>query len=226
MADYYTPEPVNLNGRYKPDGGLVRQLRERMGWSREELAALAKCSAGTIANIESGERAYAATLSRIGAVLGKRYQSLLLRPEAAPEAAEQPQSLPKDLVPAAIELDGNLADFDETADLARAIRQLSKALKIEAKKIYVICISEGSIIIELKLPRLAARRLVKRFTETGFRIKPRVIAIRVSERLRVEIGALASLADRIRLQDGFHFSEESFSAVRISIRQPKRADWD
>lgn len=226
MADYYTPELVNLNGRYKPDGGLIRQLRERMGWSREELASRADCSPGTIANIERGERAYAATLSKIGAVLGKRFQSLLLRPDTASETAEQPQVLPKDLVSAAIELDGKLADFDETADLTRAIRQLSRALKIEANKIYVICISEGSIIIELKLPRVAARRLVKRFIEKGFRIKPRVIAIRVSERLRVEIGTIASLADRIRLQDGFHFSEDSFSAVRISIRQPKRADWD
>lgn len=221
MPEYYAPQPNHLNGRYTPNGEMIKQLRINKAWTHEDLASRAECSPRTIGNLERGRRAYAVTIARVAAVFGQKFSALLLNPPPGPppirdnqDAKHRPAVEKFEL--AGIELDESLEQFDETRQLAEFIALLAKALTVKRKKIKITCIIEGSVVIQMRIPRQAAVRLLDLFLSKGLTTLPsRVLAINLPSDLRIPLSEVERIAGRVTFRPGFE------TTIRIAYPQLK-----
>jgi transcriptional regulator with XRE-family HTH domain len=217
VADYYQPELNESNGRYKPDGALIRQLRIKMGWTVAQLAEKVPCSTGTIMRLEKGESAYAATLAKVGAVLGRKFSALLLNREK-PEGKMPDTSVdPEQLSLGGIELSPDLNKFDQTAQLRELIKALATALKTKSAQIYVINITSGSTIIELRMPRKALIRMLRLYIDGKLMLPTPVRAVHIADDVQIPINILPDLVDRIECDYGLD------GTIRVARRQGVRS---
>lgn len=188
-----------------------------MGWTREELARRAQCSCGTIANLEKGRAAYASTLTKIGKVLGRRYTGLLLDQVNKTESEQSflHSEPPPDMKPIGFDSEIPFNLFDETEDLVTLVKQLAQRLRISGRKIYVIEVLDGSIHVQLYLPRSAIFRVLMLFARRKLELRIRISAIHAPKEMALPLEIVANLQV---VSEG--------DMVRVAMRQPKKDSRD
>ena len=214
MPPDYSPD-LEHYGRYKPKGKLIRQLRKQRGWTHEELAERAKCSATTISNLEKGKHAYSCTIMKVSAAFGLKYIELLaFPPKVGAEKLDKPAVMK--LQDVSILFDENKKDFDETRQLGRLIKAFAESLQVKVKCIHLIVVTEGSVLVRIKISSRLLERLFSMYVDDELSDLPsRILAIDFPTVMEIPLFMLPNIVDR------FNFDPEiAPDFVRVTVRQP------
>jgi transcriptional regulator with XRE-family HTH domain len=237
--DFYSPMSnanraafKGFNGRHQIKPKRIRKLRDERGWTQEMLAAEANCSAATISNLENGKRAYACTIKQIADVAGEPYTSFLRYPP--PKSVRARGSKPSHglerfgakkhksatFPEVGIEKAVAFQQFDETEQLADFIKSLASDLKVKVKRIYILEVSEGSVMVRMRMPKRAVIRLIALFAKSQLS-DPEIIAIEVTPRLAIPASLVMTLSHTVNYNIG------EGTMVRLShVRDHTKRDSD